>query len=522
MTRSCYDHTLVVTSVLSGFLFLLFLEISVLKLTGGSFDYPLDDVYIHLAMAEGIGRGMYGVNPGEYSSAASSVLYPFLLLPVLPPEYQRLLPILWNVVGLTLMAFFWAKILIEGGYSSARLHLVGLGLAIGGPIALLMSSTAFLGMEHTLHAAASLVILLGIIRHLKGQPSWLLLYLGIFFSPLLRYEGLALSVLACLVLLFTRQYKQAFFGLALAILPLVIFSGFLTTLGLDPLPNSIQAKQLIAVGADLNILQERIAIFRNNISTVGGAILLGFIIAVWSVLALNREVRSGPFNIFALVLILAGVGHLFFGQIGWLNRYEQYILVSLVAGFVFLIGGVAATINRAIVAFLASISILIPAILYLPEVVVSFPVNSRAIHTQQGQMSTFAKKFLKAPVAVNDIGWVAWNNPNYVLDLWGLASTEALALRLSENDMQWAGPLAKSKSVKVAMIYSTWFEDAVSSNWIRLGEFRLKELRGFLGSDVVTFYATAPEYVSEALQALESWVPELDPLTFFVYADEIK
>ena len=36
----------------------------------GVFEYPLDDVYIHLAMAEGIGRGTYGVNPGVPASAS--------------------------------------------------------------------------------------------------------------------------------------------------------------------------------------------------------------------------------------------------------------------------------------------------------------------------------------------------------------------------------------------------------------------------------------------------------------------
>ena len=39
----------------------------------GVFEYPLDDVYIHLAMAEKIARGTYGVNLGEPASASSSI-----------------------------------------------------------------------------------------------------------------------------------------------------------------------------------------------------------------------------------------------------------------------------------------------------------------------------------------------------------------------------------------------------------------------------------------------------------------
>ena len=36
---------------------------------GWVFEYPLDDVYIHMAMAEQIAAGGYGVNAGELASA---------------------------------------------------------------------------------------------------------------------------------------------------------------------------------------------------------------------------------------------------------------------------------------------------------------------------------------------------------------------------------------------------------------------------------------------------------------------
>ncbi|MEE9426841.1 MAG: hypothetical protein V3V25_01715 [Paracoccaceae bacterium] len=522
MTQPDENGGLVVTAVFAGLAFLMFLEISALQLTDGVFEYPLDDVYIHLAMAEGIGNGGYGINPDEYSSAASSALYPLLLLPVFPADLQRYLPLFWNLTGLVLSATLWAKLLVEGGYTSARLRPIGYGLAFAGPIALLMSSTAFLGMEHTLHAAASLAILLGLVRHLRGQTPWLLLFAGILLSPVLRYEGLALSVLACGVLFITGHRIKLLIGLLLALAPLALFSGFLTSIGLDALPNSIQAKQLIAAQADLNFFQDAIAKFRNNISTGGGMILLGFVVAIWAVLALSETIRNGPLKLLALVLITAGAGHLFLGQIGWFNRYEHYILVVLVAGFILLIGSVSETLKMPVLAAITSFSLLVPAIWYLPEVVRDFPVSARAIHHQQGQMSAFAKQHLNAPIAVNDIGRLAWNNENHVLDLWGLASAEALALRLVENEAGWADPLVNRHSAQVAMIYDKWFDQAVGPDWVRLGEFRLKERRGFLGSDVVAFYATAPEHVPAAMKALESWVPGLDPLTYFEYTRKIE
>lgn len=52
--------------------------IQILKLNQGRFIYTLDDAYIHLALAENIMQGHYGVNLGEFSALSSSILWPFL------------------------------------------------------------------------------------------------------------------------------------------------------------------------------------------------------------------------------------------------------------------------------------------------------------------------------------------------------------------------------------------------------------------------------------------------------------
>ena len=65
------------------------LTIAAMVRSGWNFEYPLDDVYIHLAMASEITRGGYGVNPGEIASAASSALYPMLLTPFPDTDLQR-------------------------------------------------------------------------------------------------------------------------------------------------------------------------------------------------------------------------------------------------------------------------------------------------------------------------------------------------------------------------------------------------------------------------------------------------
>ena len=61
----------------------LFLAMQAIALwrAGGQFAYPVDDVYIHLAVGEQIAAGGYGINAGEPAAAAASALYPFLLTP---------------------------------------------------------------------------------------------------------------------------------------------------------------------------------------------------------------------------------------------------------------------------------------------------------------------------------------------------------------------------------------------------------------------------------------------------------
>ena len=50
-----------------------------LELTDGRLIYSLDDPYNHLAVAEPIVEGGYGINSEKFASPSSSILFPFLL-----------------------------------------------------------------------------------------------------------------------------------------------------------------------------------------------------------------------------------------------------------------------------------------------------------------------------------------------------------------------------------------------------------------------------------------------------------
>ncbi len=475
----------------------------------GVFEYPLDDVYIHLAIAEQIARGGYGVNAGEYTSPGSSPLYPLLLTPFAGTDTQRWLPLIWNIVGLAAVGLLWGRLIAHAGYRGA----MGGLLALLGPVALNTAGAAMTGMEHALHAAASLAIVYGLfVLADEKRVSWVLLA-GILLAPALRLEGLALALVGAGVLVVSGRIAVGALATALAIAPIALFVWYLTSVGLDPLPNSVQAKLVGAEDADVGRLARTIGTFRLNLLEVPGLLMLGLI----AVLGALASAATGTRRWVALGLAAAGVAHLFFGQIGWMERYENYILMALAAGALVLAQGAGSRLT----AMLPVVLLAGAGANYMPHAWEEYRFNPRAIHLQQAQTSRFVKEHLQTDVAVNDLGWVAWRNPNYVLDLWGLASHEARQTRIFNPTPGWADALTEARDVPVALIYDTedWLAGAVGADWVRVAEFRLDLARGFLGAPFVGVYATDPEHAAMIEQALIAFAPKLPDGTGIYFMD---
>jgi len=381
---------------------------------------------------------------------------------------------------------------------------------LAGPIAINSFGVAFTGMEHALHMAASLAIVHGLQRALIEERLTAVLLLGLFLSPALRLEGLALGLLAAGVVWWAIGLRAAIVCAVLTLLPVVVFVTVLTGLGLDPLPESVQAKLQGEDEDDLSWTSRFLGQFQINLSKRAGQVLaFGAIILTVLAATLSNLKESGPRWI-SLAVVGAVFAHLLFAQIGWMDRYEGYIWASLAAGLVIARGlGPRLAQAGAIAVVLAG-----GGYAYWSSWTQNFPWNIRAIHVQPAQSARFAQEFAKVPVAVNDLGLAAWRNPNYVLDLYGLASAEARELRLGNAAPGWAAPLAEARGVKLVMIYDTWLEDAVGPEWVRLGWLRLSipshaTSAGFLGHSEVSYYATSPEFVPELEAALEAWVPTL-------------
>lgn len=481
-----------------------------MAINGGVFEYPLDDVYIHMAMAEQWFRGGYGVNAGEFASAASSILYPAFLPPLAGFEIQFWLPLFWNVVALVLAALLLAR-----GLEAADLGAFGIAVALVAPFALSMHVTAFTGMENMAHGAASLAIVLGLWNFAReGGIGWLLI-LGVALSPLLRMEGAALALAAAGMVAVLGRPGAGFALACLAVLPVAMFAVWLTSLGLDPLPNSVNAKMPSQDSSSRGFLSGLGNTFAANIATYGGRFVIAMTVVVWilSMAQVARDSRAKGYV--GLAVALAAVAHLALASTGWMDRYENYLVLSLFTAMALLLADWGRLTRIAVLGavMLGGVATYLP---WLGKHI----VNPRAIHLQQAEMSRFAKDHVQAAVAVNDLGYIAWNNPNYVLDLWGLASSAALEARKSKAPDGWADTLADVRGVRVAMIYDHVIAEALGPDWVLLGRLRLLDHKGaFLGGDTVSFYArNAVE--AQGLQAdLKDWAAGLPEGTQFDWAE---
>lgn len=471
--------------------------VAILALTRGQFTYSLDDAYIHLALAEQVRAGHYGISDGVPSSPSSSILWPFLLAPWANTRAFEYIPLALNYLGsVALGGVFFAYLERLGGVRLAQRGkdaFVLLGLILVNAVPL-----AFMGLEHSLQVLCSALVAFGLVTFDRSAPvrPWLLC--AIALGPLVRYESFALALASALFFWWERRRGLALgvFGLSVA-LPLV-FSAFLLSLGLPALPLSVLAKSLIPLdqgvgpAATAIFSQVEYALVHSNRGPVFMLIGLGLIARV------SKGELPGDRNLGGaalLPILLHGV----FGQWG---RYELYLwcFELMILGWLFRERASRALEESRRTLWLFGICVLLLGAPYVARVFQT-PFGARSIRAQQGSTARVAKA-LGEPVAVNDLGLVAFHTRAFVLDLYGLASLEALQAR-RQGGRGYIEELVRKHDVRVVAIYPSWFPGQIPRAWLPVGEIVDDRPWGSTAEPEVMFYATEPEVVPELRRALE-------------------
>ena len=467
----------------------------------GSFYYTLDDPYIHLQLADRLGRfGHYGLHLSSYASPSSSLLWTLWLalwaepLARLPSLFD-LIPLLTNLVILALLLndlLAW----LSRRFPPASVLWIALAMTLSLNLYWLVMS----GMEQLAQVWLTLRVAFALS---EGQLHQRRFYAALFALSLLRYESLALVLPVLLWAACHGQWRQAGLTALCIISVLGGFSLFLHDgLGLDWLPASITAKSILAkVGHGygytvtdalwFNISHSLPSEYNRNLLMLG----LGWLLR-------DRQSRYAK----PLLALAGGVflAHLVLGRVHT-GRYEIYVLAL---SWIALLVAVTPHIRAWLTQWRRGLIALFAMLLLLPSNVfsnLSAPWAAQNIHDQQGQMAVLVQQYLQAPVAINDLGLVARGNPLPVLDLAGLGTPGAFERRReAPYNSDWIVTLMREHHTHFAMVYDEWFPYWPSS----FHPIAVMNMPGMLlgpSSRRVSLYADSESAATQLLHAVRAY-----------------
>jgi len=516
---------------------LLGLFLSIMKLNAGTFIYTMDDPYITLAVSDQIRHGNYGVNPGIHAAASSSILFPALLALGSGTSVHPYLALILSCMALfATLAIVWRFLLYlrlgEDTFGQVVLAVSVLFLAV----CMNLIGVVFTGAEHSLHIVATAACIYGLAIFLdEGRmPAWLPAVIVI--APLLRYEGLSLSIAAVLLIAWRGCWRTAAGCFALIVLFAGGFSLFLVSMGLPPLPSSVLTKSAVVSngmnGAGLELLKTiGLNLLRMTFDRAGFPML---VIGVAAAVQCIRELPARPWRwtshgLMALALACLIGGHAVAGRMVWFDdRYEDYALLGTAMMGIYLarerIRGMLSNRSQRLI-YCCAIAVLLPVICWrYIWTTWRIPVAANNVYEQQFQMHRFIDEFYRGPVAVNDLGLVSYHNPNFVLDLGGLASEKARALRMENANADAYDELVESSGVHLVIIYDEFFKGQIPASWVKVASMDLSHERVSVAMKEVQFYATdvvTANKLRGELKLFRVSLPQGVKLTIYGDADSI-
>jgi len=231
--------------------------------------------------------------------------------------------------------------------------------------------------------------------------------------PLISSEGAALTLAAIAAFALLGHRRFAATTATLIALALSGYVFLMASRGLPLLPSSVLLKSRIAESAYEHrsafgaLLQNLLGALDDPYGQTLALLFLAIAGGTWWLRSDRRMLIVGG-------AVLAAVGgHLALGQYNWFHRYEVYIMALAVLALLWIAAEVRpqpSARGRSVIKVALVLLMLLVGQPYLSAAQVS-PFGARNIYDQQYQMGRFAQAFYMRPVAVNDLGLVAYKNP---------------------------------------------------------------------------------------------------------------
>jgi len=481
----------------------------------GIFTYPLDDTYIHLALAKHFATGHgWGINADRFASCSSSPLWTMLL-----SAWMGVFGVGGEAPLLLATLFGMAAVVI--GYRALQQNVAtpglvwaALGLAIvAGPLATLSLS----GLEHALQTALTLAFVVECADQISRKQDDFVRRARLAALALLlggvRYESLLLVGFACL--LFAVRFRKLQFSIVLGLAglaPVLAFGMWSRAHGWFFVPNSVLLKA--------NVPTRATSAARELVETLLGVPhLLVLMLAAFALLILtfvDRKRWSWSQVALGLFLVTSFL-HVMLARVGWLFRYEAYLVFMGVIVVAIALDEQRTRLWRPALAWrslalAALLAVFVPLGHRAASALVRTPWASKNIHDQQIQMGTFIARYYRgAGVGANDVGAISYLGEVRTLDLFGLADFEVGRLKLyGVWNTEAMRQVTRERDVEVAVIYDEWFEryGGVPREWVKAGEWTIAH-NVVCGSDRVAWYAVDPAESAPLLRHLRDFSSQL-------------
>jgi hypothetical protein len=511
------DPQVLLIAILSLLIPVAWIETSVLRATHGVLSYPLDDTFIHMAVARNLAFEHYwGIAGHVFASTSSSPFYTVLLAGIFKVfGVHLIIPLLVNVLAAVLVLIVMHRWLQRQGLSTAAQLVILLFVNFLTPLPLLVIS----GMEHTFQLLFTFLFIFSFSKTREKLPWTIYLYGALMIST--RYECLPVLGIACLILLSRRQWTQAVGLGIISILPITIFGLYALSKGSYFMPNSVLLKAALpgSIGGWARFVADdiwfKIFFSPRDYNFLAAQRLL--LLLPLTYLVLLKQLRDQPAYKYILLLLMgATLAHVAFAYPANFPRYEDY----LVGCSTLIIGTLIAKYRSVLQTFKFKgaewIAAAVLILLFIPFFIRTEKTFQKSkqyclnIYEQQYQMSQFVHTYYDSiPVAFNDIGAISFYSKGDKLDLWGLASLEVAKAKKNHYwTPDFADSLIREHQTRLAILYDTWFDPALLHRWTKIASWH-NQHNVVLGDDSVSFYSIHPEDTSALRKNLESYQPSL-------------
>ena len=254
------------------------LEFITLRKTNGVFCYPLDDTFIHMAVAKNQAlHGTWGVSSNEWVSTSSSPMFTGLLTGMYKAfGLSVYFPFILGVAGALLIIVAMQQELNRYQFLDVKSRLICLiaTLFLGA-----IPSLAALGMEHTFQIAFTLLFIQGIASVIMDTSKQLkLVWITAFWGACMvftRYENAFVVVAGCGLLFLHRRIAASIIIGIISALPIFLFGLYAVSHGGLFIPNSIQIK---VRGTYKQLLNGGLAMLEAT-SSISGLIVLAIVVS---------------------------------------------------------------------------------------------------------------------------------------------------------------------------------------------------------------------------------------------------